>query len=112
MEERELQKIKALYDALVKIQQFTSDIKDAKELVANPLIWDAVKMNLVLVAELDYKISPQIKEKYNTVEWYKIKENKPNIISKFLGFDEDEVWKAIQEKLPEFKKQLEQVLNI
>ncbi len=111
MEERELQKIKALYNALVKIQQFTSDIKSAKELVANSLIWDAVKMNLVLVAELDRKISPEIKQKYNTVDWYKIEENKPNIISQFLGFDEDEVWKAIQEKLPAFKKQLEEVLK-
>ncbi len=111
MEERELQKIKALYNALVKIQQFTSDIQSAKELVANPLIWDAVKMNLVLVAELDRKISPEIKQKYNTVDWYKIEENKPNIISQFLGFDEDEVWKAIQEKLPVFKKQLEEVLK-
>jgi len=111
MEEQELQKIKTLYEALNKIQQFTEDLNSPQELVDNPLIWDAVKMNLVLVAEMDAKIKPEIKEKYSSIDWYKIKENKPNLISQFLGFDADEVWKAIYEKLPEFKKQLEEVLK-
>jgi len=111
MKEQELQKIKTLYQALVKIQRFTEDIKNPQELIDNPLIWDAVKMNLVLVAEMDAKISPELKQKFSSVDWYKIEENKPNLISKFLGFDVEEVWKAIHEKLPEFKKQLEEVLE-
>lgn len=111
MEEQELQKIRTLYNALDKIQKFTEDIHSADELLANPLIWDAVKMNLVLVAELDQKISPAIKEHYNSVPWNKIREHKPHIVSEFLGFDADEVWKAINEKLPNFKKQLEELLG-
>lgn len=112
MEEIELQKIKILYNALDKIQKFTEDIKSASELLENPIIWDAVKMNLVLVAEIDRKIPPEIKKNYNSVPWNKIRENKPHIVSEFLGFDADEVWKAINEKLPAFKKQLEDVLKI
>ncbi len=111
MKEQELQKIRTLYNALDKIQRFTEDINSAAELLENPLIWDAVKMNLVLVAEIDRKIAPEIKESYNSVSWNKIRENKPHIVSEFLGFDADEVWKAITEKLPAFKKQLEEVLK-
>ncbi len=111
MEEQELQKIRTLYNALDKIQKFTEDINNAKELLANPLIWDAVKMNLVLVAELDRKIAPEIKENYNSVPWNKIRENKPHIVSEFLGFDADEVWIAITEKLPAFKNQLKELLE-
>ncbi|MCF6242590.1 MAG: DUF86 domain-containing protein [Bacteroidales bacterium] len=111
MNEQELQKIRTLYNALDKIQRFTEDINSAAELLENPLIWDAVKMNLVLVAEMDRKILPEVKEKYHSVPWSKIRENKPHIVSEFLGFDVDEVWKAITEKLPDFKKQLEELFE-
>lgn len=110
MIEEELSKIKMLYEALLKIEKFTEDMKDVDDLIANDLVWDAVKMNLVVIAEMDMKIKPDIKEKFNSVDWYKIQENKPNIISQYLGFDKNEIWKAINEKLPGFKKQLENVL--
>jgi len=111
MKEIELLKIKTLYEAINKIQRFTEDMNSVYDMTSNDLVWDAVKMNLVVVAEMDIKISSEIKEMYNTVDWYKIKENKPNIISKYLGFDPEEVWKAIKEKMPGFKKQLEEVLK-
>ena len=111
MEETELLKIKMLYEAINKIQRFTEDMKDVSDLTSNDLVWDAVKMNLVLIAEMDMKISQEIKTKYNSVDWYKIQENKPNIVSKYLGFDHNEIWRAINEKMPGFKKQLEAVLK-
>ncbi len=111
MEESELLKIKVLHEAICKIQKFTEDMKSEADLTSNDLVWDAVKMNLVVVAEMDVKIGEEIKRKYNSIDWYKIKENKANIISKYLGFDSDEIWKAIKHKMPAFKKQLEEVLN-
>lgn len=110
MIESELSKIKMLYEALLKIERFTEDMKDADDLIANDLVWDAVKMNLVVIAEMDIKIKPEIKKQFNSVDWYKIQENKPNIVSKYLGFDHKEIWKVLNEKLPGFKKQLEKVL--
>jgi len=111
MIEAEKSKIRVLYEAILKIERFTEDMENADDLTSNDLVWDAVKMNLVVIAEMDLKISPEIKDKYNTVDWYKIQENKPNIISKYLGFDHHEIWKAVHEKLPDFKKQLETVLG-
>ncbi len=111
MVEEDLLKVKALYEAINKIQKFTEDMNSVHDMTANQMAWDAIKMNLVVIAEMDMKIGSEIKDKFNTVDWYKIKENKPNIISKYLGFDSDEIWKAIQEKMPIFKKQLEEVLR-
>ena len=111
MIEAELSKIKMLHEALRKIQKFTEDMKSVDDLTSNDLVWDAVKMNLVVIAEMDMKISPEIKKKFDSVDWYKIQENKPSIISKYLGFDQNEIWKAINEKLPSFIKQLETVLG-
>ncbi len=111
MEEIELLKIQTLYEAICKIQKFTEDMNSVQDMTSNELVWDAVKMNLVVVAEMDMKISPEIKEIYHTVDWHKIQESKPSIVSQYLGFDKEEAWKAIKEKMPAFKKQLEDVLR-
>ncbi len=111
MIKEELLKVKTLYEAINKIQKFTEDMNSVHDMTSNQMAWDAIKMNLVVIAEMDNKIKPEIKEKFNTVDWYKIKENKSNIISIYLGFDPDEIWKAIREKMPDFKKQLENALK-
>ncbi len=111
MIKEELLKVKTLYEAIQKIQKFTEDMNSVHDMTSNQMAWDAIKMNLVVIAEMDTKIKPEIKEKFNTVDWYKIKENKSNIISIYLGFDPDEIWKAIKEKMPDFKTQLEKALR-
>ena len=80
MLEEELLKVKTLYEAINKIQKFTEDMNNVKDMTSNQMAWDAIKMNLVVVAEMDTKIKPEIKDKFNMVDWYKIKENKSNII--------------------------------
>ena len=111
MNKEELLKVKTLYEAIKKIQKFTEDMNSVHDMTSNQMAWDAIKMNLVVIAEMDTKIRSEIKEKFNMVDWYKIKENKPNIISIYLGFDPDEIWKAINEKMPVFKEQLENALK-
>ncbi|MBN1251356.1 MAG: DUF86 domain-containing protein [Bacteroidales bacterium] len=110
MEDLELNKIKAIYEAINKILQFTKDMVSIEELESNLMAWDAVKMNLVVIDEMDSKIDAEIKEHYNSVDWHKIKEAKPYVNSKYLGFDIEEIWLVIKEKMPDFKLQLERVL--
>jgi uncharacterized protein with HEPN domain len=74
------------------------------------LVWDAVKMNLVVIYETDIKLSVESKEKYSSVEWHKIQEYKPNVMNIYLGFDSDVIWKLIWEEIPEFKKRIEEIL--
>ena len=111
MTESELQKIKTLYEAVNKILQFTKDILEVKELKSNILVWDAVKMNLIVIDEMDSKINKNTKEKFNNINWSKIKEIRPYILNPLLGFDVDEIWKVINEKMPSFKLQLEKIIN-
>lgn len=106
----ELDKIKTIYEAVNKILEFTKGMKSELELTSHIMAWDAVKMNLVVIYETDLKISSEIKEKYNSVEWNQIKEYKPILESQYLGFDSAEIWKVIQHKLPEFKKQMKGIL--
>jgi uncharacterized protein with HEPN domain len=110
MIKEELEKVKMIYQAISKILQFTEGIKSVDELTENLLVWDAVKMNLVVIYETDLKLNPETKEKYNTVEWHKIKAYKPNVENIYLGFDSKFIWKLIWEEVPEFKKRIEEIL--
>jgi uncharacterized protein with HEPN domain len=110
MSKEDIQKIKILYEALNKILDFTKDMASVDDLTSNIMAWDAVKMNLVVIYETDMKIGPEFKKNHQSVEWEQIKDNKSILESRFLGFDADEIWKAIHGKLPEFKKQIEGIL--
>jgi uncharacterized protein with HEPN domain len=106
----ELDKIKIIYEAINKIQKFTDGLKNVDELTSNLLIWDSVKMNLVVIYETYQKLSPETIEKYNTIEWHKIEENSPNVMNIHLGFDSDIIWELIWEEIPEFKRKIEEIL--
>jgi uncharacterized protein with HEPN domain len=106
----ELDKIKIIYEAINKIQKFTEGLHSVDELTSDLLIWDAVKMNLVVIYETYTKLAPETKEKYNSIEWNKIEENSPNVMNIHLGFDSKLIWKLIWEETPEFKRRIEEIL--
>jgi len=110
MVDEELDKIKMIYQAISKILQFTSEIKSVDELTENLLVWDAVKMNLVVIYESYLKLNPETTKKYNSVEWHKIEEHSPNVMNIYLGFDSKVIWNLVWEEIPEFKKRLEEIL--
>ncbi len=107
MSKEEIQKIKILHEALNKILDFSKDMTSAEDLTSNIMAWDAVKMNLVVIYETDLKIDPEFKVRYKNVDWEQIKDNKPILENNYIGFDSEEIWKAIHEKMPVFKKQIE-----
>jgi uncharacterized protein with HEPN domain len=111
MDKAELLKIKILLEAINKILTFTKGMVSVEDLTSNIMAWDAVKMNLVVIYETDLKIDPEFKMKYNSVDWDRIKKNKPILENYYIGFDSDEIWKAIHEKMPEFRAQLEKIIT-
>lgn len=110
MGQDEMGKIRLIHEAISKILEFTRGMKTVEELTSNLLVWDAVKMNLIVIYESDLKLNKETKEKYNSVEWHKIQDYKPNVISIYLGYNSGLIWKLIWEEIPSFKKQIEEIL--
>ena len=109
--EQELAKIKTLYNAVSKILDFTEEFNNVDELTANTMAWDAVKMNLVVIYETYLKLNGEIIEKYSSVPWHEIETHKPKLENQYLGFDSDEIWRVVHDRMPEFKEQLKQVID-
>lgn len=107
----EVTKIKVLYDAVCKILKFAEGIENVDELTSSIMVWDAIKMNLVVIYETYLKLSEKEKNKYDTVPWYEIETHKPKLENQYLGFDSEEIWRVIHDRLPEFKEQLKKVIE-
>jgi uncharacterized protein with HEPN domain len=110
MDRDEMDKIRLIFEAMNKILEFTKGMKDVDELTSNLLVWDAVKMNLIVIYESDLKLNPETKEKFKSVAWHKIQDYKPNVINIYLGYNSELIWKLIWEEIPFFKKQIEEIL--
>jgi uncharacterized protein with HEPN domain len=106
----ELDKIILIYQAISKIQQFTEGMKSVDELISDLLVWDAVKLNLIVIYETYLKLALETKEKYNSVDWNKIEETSPNVMNLYFGFDSKYIWNLIWKEIPEFKKRMEEIL--
>lgn len=111
MDQKEMDKIRIMYDALSKILQFTKGIQNVDELTSNLLVWDAVKMNLIVIYETDLKLSPEIKKEFKQVEWHKIQDYRPDVMNIYLGFNSKVIWKIIWEEVPVFKNKIELILS-
>ena len=110
MDKDNIQKVKYLNEAINKIFEFTRGMESAGDLTSNIMAWDAVKMNLVVIYEMYLKLGDDFKTKNNMVDWKQIEIHKPMLESPYLGFDSEEIWKAILDQMPVFKKQIESLL--
>ena len=70
------------------------------------------KMNLVVIYETYLKLDNKVKEKYKSVPWFEIEAHKPKVENQYLGFDSDEIWRVVHDRMPEFKDQLKQAVNV
>jgi uncharacterized protein with HEPN domain len=111
MQKEEINKIRIIYEALSKIIEFTEGMKSVDDLISNTLVIDAVKMNLIVIYETDLKLDDETKKIYNNIEWHKIQEYKSHVMSMYMGFNSNLIWKLICEEIPEYKKKIEEILQ-
>lgn len=72
---------------------------------------DAVVRNLEIIGEAVKHLTNDLKSKYKDVEWKEIAGMRDKIIHFYFGVNLDIVWKAIKNKLPTFKEEIEKILK-
>lgn len=99
-----------ILEAIQRIEEYTEkmDIEDFSE---SSLHQDAVMRNLSIIGEAVKAISLDIKEKYAAIEWRKIAGLRDILIHAYFGIDIDIVWDIVQNKLPELKNQIQQIMS-
>ena len=73
--------------------------------------FDACLMNFIVIGEMTHRLSDEILEKHSEIEWYKIRAFRNMAAHDYFGIDAEKVWDIIQNKLPELKIKVKQMVE-
>ncbi len=74
-------------------------------------IQDATLRRIEVIGEAVKNISQRLKKDYPKIEWKKIAGTRDVLIHAYFKVDLDLVWDIVKEDLPNFKKQLKDILK-
>jgi uncharacterized protein with HEPN domain len=67
--------------------------------------------SLEIIGEATKKVPTDIKKKYSNVEWRLMAGMRDRLIHDYFGDDYDLVWDVVQNKIPEVRKQIEDIVG-
>jgi uncharacterized protein with HEPN domain len=95
-----IDKIK-LYTEGMTFDQFENDNKTI----------DAVIRNFEIIGEAANRIPDEIKDKYNEVNWHKIRGFRNRIVHDYMGVDLGIIWEIIQNYLGDLLKYIRKIID-
>lgn len=73
---------------------------------ANPMVQDAVYRNLEVLGEAAKRIPDDIRKMSPNIAWRRIAGLRDVLIHQYDGVDPQEVWKVVEQDLPQLRSQL------
>ena len=102
--------IEDIIESIQKIKEYTSHLTE-EEFDDSDSCRDAVLMRLVVIGESAHKIPTDVQEKFNAIPWRKIINLRNIIVHDYISINGKRIWSIIQSELPEFQKQMEELLK-
>ncbi len=101
----------ALLDSCEKILDYTKNTNNVDDFAGNAVVFDAVMMNFIVIGETVSKLSKDLKEEYDFVEWIRITDFRNIVAHDYFGIDAEEVWQIINDDIPVFISNLNLILK-
>jgi len=103
--------LKAILEAIDKIEQYTSDFKDAQDLYHDIKSFDATMMQFIVIGEAINRLDDEFKNKNSSIPWQKIKDFRNIIAHDYFGIDADEIWDIVNSKILPLKQEVEKLIK-
>ncbi len=71
---------------------------------------DAIIRNIEILGEATKKVSHQLKEKYNNIEWKLIAKTRDKLIHNYFGVDLDVIWDISKQDIPDLIENLKKLI--
>jgi len=105
----DIERLQQIIKAVDKIDRYTEDV-DLNGFEDNEMIQDAVFKNLEIIGEAAYKISNELKEMYDHIEWRKIEGLRHKLVHDYYKIDLEIVWNTKSNSLPQLKVDIDKIL--
>lgn len=99
-----------ILNCIGKIEKYTRDLS-FQAFSKNEMAVDAVIRNLEIIGEAVKKMPEEIKNKYPAIEWKEAAGFRDVLIHDYFGIDLESVWDTLYNNIPEFQKQIAEVLK-
>ena len=99
-----------IFESINIIENFIGDMTE-KEFSSNLLVHDAVIRRFEIIGEAASKISDQLKNNANDIEWGLMKDMRNKLIHEYFGVSSETIYQTVKEDLPFLKRQIEILLN-
>ena len=94
-----------------KIKSYTSGMS-FEMFQNNDKTIDAVIRNFEVIGEAANRIPDEIKDRFNKVNWHRIRGFRNRIVHDYMGVDLEIIQEIIEKNLDELKEQIEEIINL
>ncbi|MBW4538915.1 MAG: DUF86 domain-containing protein [Myxacorys chilensis ATA2-1-KO14] len=98
-----------ILNCMTRIESYTSSGRDA--FMQTEMIQDAVIRNFEIIGEATKQMSPILRQSYPDVPWKRIAGLRDVLIHDYVRVDLDEVWRVIEQDVPELKARITAILQ-
>lgn len=96
-------------ECINRIEEYTCNGREA--LIQTRMIQDAVVRNFEIIGEATKRISPELRQKYPSVQWKQMAGFRDVLIHDYLRVDYDDVWGIVERDLPTLKATIQVILQ-
>lgn len=99
-----------ILDAAEKIKTYTKGFT-FDNFLADPKTIDAVIRNFEIIGEASNRLPEEFKEKYSSVNWFRITGFRNRIVHDYMGIDYKIVWTIVQNDLDLLTSEVRAIFN-
>jgi uncharacterized protein with HEPN domain len=97
-----------IIESIQKIKIYTSGLS-LDDFLKDDKTIDAVIRNFEIIGEASNRIPDEIRDKFQLVNWHRIRGFRNRIVHDYMGIDYEIVWEIIEKDLEELKNKIQQI---
>ena len=101
--------VKDILEAIHSIEEFVGEM-DLEAFRADDKTVSAVIRKLEILGEASKGVSQEVRQNHPNLPWKEMAGMRDKLIHLYFGVDHQLVWKAIKERLPQIKLEIEKIL--